>query len=254
MVELKHNHLNFDLLYSMYTSAIKELEGSYRTFFFKEMPASDETRIKLLSHLLGTSISEGLYILNYLHKVMLLEGDICEFGVAQGFTSALLAYEIQKTDKNIWLFDSFQGLPKPSSKDKLIDDFWNLGSIEAYEGTMACPVSMVKERLREIEFPYERVKIIPGFIDKAICNPDNCPEKVCFAYVDFDFYEPILIALNFLNKALQNGGYIVVDDYGYFSAGAKTAVDEFFEVNKHDYNLICPIEAAGHFCILEKKG
>ncbi len=53
------------------------------------------------------------------------------------------------------------------------------------------------------------------------------PEKVSFAYVDFDFYEPIMIALNFLDKVTTSGAMIIVDDYDYFSTDSKIAVDEF---------------------------
>ncbi len=54
--------------------------------------------------------------------------------------------------KKLWLFDSFQGLPKPTDKDVLINDISNAGSIEAYEGAMAVPVEEVQKRLSEIRF------------------------------------------------------------------------------------------------------
>src|ERR1041385_862101 len=96
-----------------------ELEGFYREFVLKDLPAFDKERILLLTRLLGTGYTQGLYIINYLHQCLGIEGDICEFGVAQGRTSALLASEIRNTNKNIWLFDSFAGLPKPTQKDVL---------------------------------------------------------------------------------------------------------------------------------------
>ena len=122
-----------------YISIIKELEGAYKEFLFKDLPTSDERRIHLISKLEGTEPSESLYLLNYLHNALKLEGDVCEFGVAKGATSALIAYEIKKTDKSIWLFDSFKGLPAPSIRDILLNDIYGLGSIEAYEGTMVLP-------------------------------------------------------------------------------------------------------------------
>ena len=233
-----------------YLNAIKELEGAYRELLFKDLPENDE-RTRLMSELIGTGLSEALYLLNYLNKALKLEGDVCEFGVAQGATSALMANEIEGTDKNLWLFDSFQGLPGPSKKDVLLDDIFGLGSIEAYEGTMACGTGMVIGRLRRIGFPDSRTRIVPGFIEETIKNPD-LPGRVCFAYVDFDFYEPIIAALKFLDKVLPAGGFVMVDDYGFFSAGAKEAVDEFVDANKDRYRMIFPIKASGHFCILEK--
>lgn len=231
---------------------IRETLGLYKEFLFKELPPlNDEMRITLISKLLGTQVSEAIYILNYLHKSLDLEGDICEFGVAQGATSAFMAYEIYNTDKNIWLFDSFEGLPKPTNKDILKDDIFELGSIEAYEGTMSFKMDTVKKALYYINFPPSRVKIVPGFIEKTIKQPD-LPNKVCFSYVDFDFYEPIITTLNFLDNVIEKKGIIIVDDYGFFSTGAKTAVDEFMEANKRKYKFSLPIAPAGYFCILEK--
>jgi hypothetical protein len=232
-----------------YLAIIKELEGAYKEFLFKDLPINDERRIHLISKLEGTEPSESLYILNYLHKALKLEGDVCEFGVANGATSALIAYEINKTDKCIWLFDSFKGLPAPSAKDILLNDIYGLGSIEAYEGTMACPIESVSSKLKEINFPQSRTKIIPGFIDETI-KSSNLPRMVCFAYVDFDFYEPICTALNFLDTVLTINGFIMVDDYGFFSAGAKDAVDEFVDNKNGNYQIYFPNDSAGKFCIL----
>jgi hypothetical protein len=79
------------------------------------------------------------------------------------------------------------------------------------------------------------------------------PDKVCFAYVDFDFYNPTLTALEFLDKHLSYGGTIVVDDYGFFTAGVKTAVDEFIKGHSGNYDVFFPYNFAGRFCILRKK-
>jgi len=240
-----------DELCLKYKNLVKEVEGLYKEFLFKDLFLSDELRVKLMSELLGTEISEAIYLLNYLNKSLEIEGDVCEFGIAQGATSALMANEIKKTDKNIWLFDSFEGLPKPSEKDVLKDDIFKLGSIGAYNGAMSCKADMVKKRLKDIEFPTSRTKIVPGFIEETINQP-NLPLQVCFAYVDFDFYEPIITALNFLDNVLQTSGFIMVDDYDFFSTGSKTAVDEFMAIHKEKYNFLLPIKSAGHFCIIEK--
>lgn len=144
-----------------YVNLIKEMEGMFSELVFPELPPCGH-RAELAAKLLGTSVIEAMYILEFLNKSLKLEGDVCEFGVAQGATSVLLANEIRTTPKNLWLFDSFKGLPKPSEKDLLIDDIFNLGSMDKYEGTMCCEVEEVITRLKEISFPFSRVKIIPG--------------------------------------------------------------------------------------------
>ncbi len=231
-------------------STITELYGVFNHFVFPDIKANSK-RLELMGYLLGTGPSEALYIVYYLGKSLGLSGDICEFGVAQGATSALMANEIGETDKSLWLFDSFKGLPKPTEKDILIDDIFNLGDMEKYEGTMQCDVAEVIGRLTRLKFPMNRVNIVNGFIEDTI-NYSSLPEKVCFAYVDFDFYQPIKIALEYLHENLSVGGYTVVDDYGFFSAGAKSAVDEFLEQHQGDYDFILPYEFCGKFCILRK--
>ena len=230
---------------------IREVEGMFQQANLSNLP-SREGRTELLAELFGTNVSEALYVLEYLHRALRLKGDVCEFGVAQGATSTLMANEIRDTDKDLWLFDSFKGLPKPGAKDELIDDIFNLKSIEKYEGQMAFPVTSVQAKLLRISFPAERVKIVDGFIEDTVAS-SLLPDRVCFAYIDFDFYNPIRLALQLLHERLAPGGFLVVDDYGFFSSGAKTAVDEFIEEHRDAYELTLPPKFAGHFGILHRK-
>jgi hypothetical protein len=73
-------------------------------------------------------------------------------GLAQGATSTLLAKEIRSTEKTLRVFDSFKGLGKPSEKGLLIDDIFNLGTIDQYEGKMIARVEEVEFRLKAISF------------------------------------------------------------------------------------------------------
>jgi hypothetical protein len=214
-------------------------------------------RSKLLARLLGTPPSEAYSIVESLAKTKPIDGDVCEFGVAQGETSTLIANEIIAHKKRLHLFDSFEGLPKPTEKDILKDDIFSLGSMEAYAGTMACSQDMLISRLKSISFPPERYIVHKGFIENLILNDSKLPTKVSFAYVDFDLYEPIKITLNFLNDVTPNGAIIMVDDYDFFSSGAKTAVDEFLkETNSitENYSVKVPAVSFGRFVILTKIG
>lgn len=242
---------NVHPLENKYHKLITEVYRVYK-HILPMLPDIDEKTITLMTQLDGTQVSEAIYILHYLNSSLELEGDICEFGIAQGLTSMLIAHQLKKTKKDIWLFDSFEGLPKPTKKDILKDDIFNLGTIEEYQGTMAHKPESVLSKMKNILFPLDRVKLVPGFIEETIYQ-NNLPKKVAFAYVDFDFYEPIKIALNFLDKALSEQGFILVDDYDFFSTGAKTAVDEFVKEAENHFELILPIEGVGHFCILKKQ-
>jgi hypothetical protein len=236
---------------SDYIDFIKGTMKLYKDNVFNDFPKVSDSSVRLISHLIGTGIHEAAYIIYHLSKSLKVAGDVCEFGVAQGATSALLANEIRDTSKNLWLYDSFKGLPKPTKKDTLKDDIFNLGTMDKYEGQMSSPVSLVKKRLSNIDFPPLKVKIVPGFIKGKILD-GRLPKKICFAYLDFDFYEPTLDVLNSINEKLSVGGCVIVDDYDYFSTGIKTAVQEFLKKNKKKYNFMLPFDGAGCFCVLRK--
>lgn len=231
---------------------IRELHGLHRSLLYPEMPENRD-REKLLGGLIGTTVSEGLHIVGTLHGSLENAGDVCEFGVAQGATSALIANEIIASDRRLWLFDSFEGLPAPTSEDRLIDDIFGLGSMARYQGTMRYGEDQVRHRLRAVGFPDSRISIIKGWVEDSVKRSD-LPDKIVFAYLDFDFYEPTRTALEFLNPRLTAAGSIVVDDYGYFSSGVKKAVDAFVRENLAFYTFTLPPQGAGAFCILTKKG
>ncbi|MCW7546062.1 TylF/MycF family methyltransferase [Aurantimonas litoralis] len=228
----------------------QEIEMLLRMVALPDLPER-EGREAQLADLIGTNVCEALYLVDALHKAMKIEGDVCEFGVAQGATSQLIASEILATDRVFWLFDSFEGLPKPTKEDRLIDDIFKLGSMDEYAGTMMSPETEVLGRLAKVGFPRERLCVKKGWVNESIKAPE-VPAKVAFAYVDFDFYEPIRDALQFLDERMAPGARIVVDDYGFFSEGAQLATDEFVEAMSGKWQLERPIAMAGHFVTLVK--
>lgn len=235
----------------VYGYAIAELMGAFEALGFSPLPYN-ERRMSLMRELMGAKISESIYLLHYLRQGFEIEGDVCEFGVGAGTTSALIANEMRDTDKNLWLFDSFQGLSKPTKEDVLIDDVLQLGSMEKYEGAMSHPEATVRAQVEAIGFPKERLRVVPGFVEESL-GRGRGPDRVAFAYVDMDLYSPIKCALEHLDGVLSTGGIVMVDDYGFLSAGAQTAVDEFVASRSEGYNVIHPHKFAGKFVLLQKR-
>lgn len=232
---------------------VVEIEELYRSFVFPDLP-KDPDRAEILHNLHGTTVGEAVHIVHYLHRALRVPGDICEFGCNEGATSRLLANEIRTApERSLWLFDSFEGLPEPSEKDRLIDDIAGLGSMAGYKGLMRAREDQVRDKLALVPFQPERTRIVKGWIDRTLAGPD-VPRQVAFAYVDFDFYEPIRDALHFLDRTMPPGGFVVVDDYGFFSEGAQLAVDEFVDTTVGRWTRHMPVPAAGHFCTLERSG
>jgi hypothetical protein len=238
---------------SVHKGDVVEIEELYRHFVFPDLPR-DARRADALHELHGTTVGEAIYIVHHLHRAFAVPGDVCEFGCNEGATSRLLAQEsLPHHDRTLWLFDSFEGLPAPTERDRLIDDIGGLGSIGAYRGLMRATEDQVRDKLAAVPFPPERTRLVKGWINETLAGPD-VPKAVCFAYVDFDFYEPIRDALVFLDRVMPPGGRIVVDDYGFFSEGAQIAVDEFVEAASGRFLRHMPLPMAGKFCILERIG
>jgi O-methyltransferase len=248
--ELRTRLVHSDMMRKIHQRDGQEIEALLRMTALPDLPPK-VGREERLADLIGTNVCEGLYLLDALYKGMSVEGDICEFGVAQGATSQLIASEIMSTDRKFWLFDSFEGLPAPTKEDKLIDDIFSLGSMDRYKGTMMSPETEVRGRLDQVKFPHERLRVMKGWVSDSIKRPD-VPKRVAFAYVDFDFYEPIRDALVFLDARMLPGARIVVDDYGFFSEGAQLATDEFVAAAGGRWKLSKPLPLAGHFVTLEK--
>lgn len=234
-----------------YRAVVAQLSAAHADRFHP--PLGDRPgRLELLCRLRGTEVTEALHLLHALQEARRGPGDVCEFGVAQGATSALIAHEIRAEDRQLWLYDSFAGLSAPTAQDELTDDVFGLGEMSRYEGTMAFPVEAVRASLRSVDFPVGRTRIVPGFIRPDL-PPALLPGTVAFAYLDFDLYEPILTALRLLHPRCRPGSTLMIDDYGYFSAGPAVAVREFLAEQPGAYALTESTPAAGHFAVLRRR-
>lgn len=233
--------------------AVSSLYELMNEFLLPSMPPLSDAQLECLTSLVGITASQAVYILHCLRKTAHLSGAVCEMGVAQGCTSRLIATEIKDSERDLWLFDSFQGLPKPTAEDELIDDIFGLGSMDAYAGTMSVPRRRVEEKLAECEFPKSRTHIVEGFFDEMTSSRVSLPTNVSFAFIDFDLYKPIKDALAYLRDAVEPGGFVAIHEYDYFSTGPKKAVDEFCEANP-EFELQLPHKVARGMAIVWRRG
>ncbi|MBR3180448.1 class I SAM-dependent methyltransferase [Candidatus Saccharibacteria bacterium] len=149
------------------------------------------------------SDSETNTILALAKKSLEIEGDFVEFGCYKGDTSLLLADLIKNTDKTLWLYDSFEGLPPKSANDTsaLGQDF--------KPGALATTKRELKQR-------FLRANLKLPIIKKAWFNEltrSDIPDKISFAFLDGDFYESIKTSLELITPHLSPGATIVIHDY-----------------------------------------
>ena len=171
----------------------------------------------------GASIKDRKYVLYSMAKaVSNLPGDTVECGVFDGGGSFLIcsANACEKDDFFHHMFDSFEGLSKPTSNDIPEDP----KSYVWKEGDLSVPLEIVEQNLRRFNF----VKYHKGWI------PDRFHEvadrKFSFVHVDVDLYQPTYDSIKFFYERTVTGGIILCDDYGSIACpGAKQAFDELVQ-------------------------
>ncbi len=144
-----------------------------------------------------------------------LRGDFIECGVYRGGTALLLARTLPSEGKTLWLFDSFEGLPKESAAQ---GDFYKQGTFNE---------TSLKE-VSQLLLPYaKRLEVRKGWIPSTFAGLDHL--QFSFAHVDVDLHDPALACCEFIYPRLVPGGAMVFDDYGYPACrGEREAVDKFF--------------------------
>lgn len=166
-------------------------------------------------------------IYNLLRLCAQKNGDVIECGVWRGGTAYLESTVIEKTNKTLYLFDTFEGMP-----DTVIP-----GTDHSYPGQFNdTNLKMVREYLKDFE---HNINITPGFFPDTFENFKHL--KFCFAHIDVDIYKSSKDALEFIYPRLCPGGIIIVDDYGFsvYKDACKRAFDEFF-INKFEKPIVLP--------------
>jgi O-methyltransferase len=160
------------------------------------------------------------------------EGDIVECGVCNGGSAAVLASAIRKLPtKSLWLYDTFQGIPPPTTRDG--------PDAEQYTGQFVGCMDRVNEVLAFVGFPKERTVIRKGLFNDTFRQP--LPQKVALLHLDADWYDGIYAALETFYPLISTGGIVILDDFGHWE-GTREA---FYDFCKR-YDIRPLLERVGH--------
>jgi hypothetical protein len=142
-------------------------------------------------------------------------GDLVDCGVWHGGSTLLLASGAPSRD--MWAFDSFEGLPEPSELDPDFARDWG-GKIVGSE-------ERVRQGFRDygLENPLHVVK---GWFEDTLPSQAEEIDRIAVLHIDADWYESVRTVLRVLYPKLSPAGWVVVDDYAWLQ-GARRAVDEF---------------------------
>ena len=136
-----------------------------------------------------------------------VEGDFCEFGVADGFGVERLWNAAQATGHrgHIYGFDGFEGLPPPGEFDP--QGVWE-------EGEFNYGLEYVSQRLKVSERP--QIKLIKGWFDQSVAQePARSIKKISYAKIDGDLYESAIPCLDFLTDRLVDGALLYFDEFTF---------------------------------------
>lgn len=172
-----------------------------------------------------------------------IEGEVVECGVWKGHSAYILSTLMEDTKKELLIFDSFEGgLSEKKEEDKYNIKSQTKKQIKAEKLWFASSEDQVKSSLSK----FKNIKYYKGWIPTRFKEVEN--KKFSFVHIDVDLYQPTLDSLNFFYKRLNNGGIIVIDDYGCTQfPGSKKAVEEFLD--KHNPSFFYKVPFGSCFLI-----
>ena len=184
-----------------------------------------------------------------------IPGALVECGVWRGGSVMLMAATLLRcgdTAREIWLYDTFDGMTEPGGDDVQAmsgraaaeilrerartpdDPFWGIS-----------PREVVEHNLRRTGYPFERFRFVEG--DVAVTIPASAPAGIALLRLDTDWYASTRHELAHLYPRLHSGGVLIVDDYGYWR-GARKATDELLETLA-PRPLLHRIDYTGRMCV-----
>jgi O-methyltransferase len=170
-----------------------------------------------------------------------IPGSFVECGVWRGGASFLMADLLRQagvSDRKVWLFDSFEGLPAPEPIDgerarKYVADKDRAN----YHDNCRASLEEVHKAAAELEIS-SFTEMVKGWFDQTLPANRDRLGRIAILRIDADWYSSVLCCLENLYDSVVEGGLIVFDDY-YTYDGCAMAVHDFLGRRK----LAHPLES-----------
>jgi O-methyltransferase len=162
-------------------------------------------------------------------------GALVECGVFKGGGAAVIAASAAP-GREVYLFDSFEGLPPPSDKDGRI------ARSQYAEGWCAGTEDEVRAIFSRLGRLGPRLHLVKGWFQETFPTVHVGP--IALLHVDADWYDSVRLCLERFWDDLSPGGYVVFDDYARWE-GCTRAVDEF--LSSRGLGPLEPTGRAGHY-------
>jgi O-methyltransferase len=147
-----------------------------------------------------------------------IPGDVVECGTCNGGSGALLARVACRSryGRRVWLLDSFAGLPAPGRHDP--------PTAARHTGLCRGSPECVRHVLRRVGVPDEATTLVKGWFQDTL--PSLPVGAIALLHVDADWYESVRTVLDHLYAKVAPGGFVVLDDYGYWE-GCRRAWEDY---------------------------
>jgi O-methyltransferase len=180
-------------------------------------------RLRNLDRLVGLLDAEGV------------AGDVVECGTCNGGSGALLASVACRSPmrRHTWLLDSFAGMPPAGPQDG--------PDAAAYTGTCKGSLDRVRDVLHRAGVSASAFTLVPGWFHETL--PTLPGGTIALLHIDADWYDSVRVCLEHLYDRVCPGGYVVLDDYGYWQ-GCRTAWQQFRQARGLDVELN-PVDGIG---------
>ncbi|NDD53761.1 macrocin O-methyltransferase [bacterium] len=201
--------------------------------------------LRAISRFTMTGVNNQIQLVHAVRHIVRssIPGCFVECGVWRGGSSMAMAMALEQEgerNRDIYLFDTFEGMPNPSEKDNRFDgtsadallsqDPQRQGNIWAVAG-----LKEVQANIFSTGYPKEKIHIEQGPVEKTLLNePVNGP--VALLRLDTDWYESTKCEMEHLFPRVAPGGIVIFDDFGYWK-GARRAIEEYFAAEGQYYFL-----------------
>jgi O-methyltransferase len=162
-----------------------------------------------------------------------IEGAFAECGVWRGGSVLAMILTLQQlgaADRDLWLYDTFEGMTEPTEHDVSPVEAPALESWRAAGGRPYPELfsgdfgeEQVRRTLAATGYDERRLHFVAGPVERTL--PERAPERLALLRLDTDWYESTRAEMEHLYPRLVSGGVLIVDDWGHWE-GARRAVEE----------------------------
>jgi len=167
-----------------------------------------------------------------------IPGAFVQCGVWKGGSAAVLA--ALADGRQIELFDTFDGCPPPTPAD--VSMYGRPGQA----GEAAANVQDLLCLLDSLGLSISRIRVHTGLMSRTVPRSADSVGPVSLLHLDADWYESTKVCMERLYPLVGCGGFVFVDDLGYW-LGAMKAVREYFALRGLEMPKLTWVDHTGAF-------